>query len=986
MIKTIAQPSFLLFGLFFLTYLLTMPLHVFDDNHAHFVNAVAHLQPSSGIGPFPMLLYQWVLFPFEGSNLPVAANVFTCFLATLALVLFFKSLTHFLADTLQTTRLALLKLSAFVAVLFLGFSETYWGLAHQANVFPLVFLLAFGLIFLSFRLAKASNKATRMRLGLLLVLGFGFGAATHFLVLWVLPIVLLILFNAFYRKHLALQIMAVFSGFLGIGLIYLLFFQLLPKFALAADIWMVNELGTSFWTGFFWGLCLFFALLMAIFVYFKQKNDHRMALFFLYLLLFSLPLWTYALMPIRSLAEPDVNHNRSSEPTHFLAFLGENIWHANFEWKGALFDAKAVAYKSEGKVHYQKEDKYVAVAEKARPQYRPKDLVFFPILTGTSEEEVATYQNFLGFTPQENPTSADNWRFYRKFQMGYFYGRFLAWNFIGRQNGQEGNHRDFRYGGWQSGISFLDQKWGNMCTEADFPRVFKDEKTTVLYGLPLFWVLMGFLFLAWKNRKVFSVLLFAALLFSFVLVLYLNPQPHQSESLPPFFVPSYFVFATFMAFGFAGFLHFLAKIPLNQKVLLVLGTVLMLGTTSALSVPQSWKGHQKTDNRTMRDMGYNLLASCDRNGILFVTDEAERRLLQYLQQVEGVRQDVAVVDLPALNHYWYIENIRQKEQGWIGLPQFGLLPGKRDFLLFKQDVRGFGKEDYHKIDLFFDYIGLEQGNQKGRSTTYFPTQKLDIPVNKLHLLNRKAVSGRHARRILPIIRFDLPKEHLLKSEFLMLEIIRQNAFERPIHFSSSVPKSSFLGLEDYLRIDGLVYTLLPIIKHDHEQDPQIGWIDERLLDNHVKAYYRWGNLAEKPFYLTPSMRQYIRQVQSMTSRLAEVHVQNGNFKNARQVVDLVLRKMPPENIGYDFFLIYLIDVYYLTGKPDAGLPHAQELAEVLAEELDYYTQLETADLEVVQKEIRAHLFALKMLLKSAAKSGQNAWATALKEKIEQFNQ
>ena len=183
-----------------------------------------------------------------------------------------------------------------------------------------------------------------------------------------------------------------------------------------------------------------------------------------------------------------------------------------------------------------------------------------------------------------------------RYQLGYMYGRYLIDNFFARRNLQ----------------------W----------------RCTVLFVLPLLLGLVGILTCRKRSRAVRIALWAAFLLGGVLLNIYLNHPCYEPRERDYAYVLSFYAFAIWIGIGTDAFATRVsprfAWLPLLAPVLMAVG---------------NWSDHDRSRCHSVRDIAAAHLESCDPDAILITLGDNDTFPLWYMQQVEGVRRDVQVLNV-----------------------------------------------------------------------------------------------------------------------------------------------------------------------------------------------------------------------------------------------------------------------------------------------------------------------------------------------------
>ena len=344
--------------------------------------------------------------------------------------------------------------------------------------------------------------------------------------------------------------------------------------------------------------------------------------------------------------------------------------------------------------------------------------------------------------------------------------------------------------------------------------------------------------------------------------------------------------------------------------------------------------------------------------------------LWYIQEVEGYRTDVRVVNLSLLNTDWYIDQMKRDAYNGDAVP-FSLT--RKQYKQGTRDVAVFidKGEDEKRLDLkdFNRWIASDRRETKiniGKDYDYFYTQKINIPVNKNNVLKNNTVHPKDTHLILDTLQVDLKTSQLEKKDIMILDLIETNNWERPIYFAITIGSSgrSFLYLDKYFQLDGMAYKLVPI-KNSNAED--IGRINTDVLYPILMEEYNWGNL-NGDIYLDETNLRMTMNFRNNFSRLAKQLILEKKHEKAGDVLDKCMKLMPQEKVPLNYFIHPIIESYYEIDAREKANSLISELHKIYVSELDYFFNFPNTKISGVQLEILKNLQFYNNLLEIASKN------------------
>ena len=568
----------------------------------------------------------------------------------------------------------------------------------------------------------------------------------------------------------------------------------------------------------------------------------------------------------------------------------------------------------------------------------------------------------------QKPSFWSSLQFLFQYQIGYMYWRYFMWNFTGRQNDIAGTY-DTLNGNWISGINLFDSlRLGNQSEISEDAKNNKARNT--YFFLPFLLGLIGLYFLYQQDPKRFWVLLLFFLFTGLALKIYLNERPFEPRERDYALVGSFYVFAIWIGMGVFALAH---KIKLIIKSNVAPLTIVIL----CLFVPllmayQNWDDHDRSGRYTAQSMAKSYLESIqeDAGAMIFTIGDNDTFALWYAQEIEGYRTDVKTINTSLLATDWYIDQMKRKTYESESIPS-----------QMTHDLYAYGIRDYIKHESLIDSVRwdikdfinwvasdhprtkyksllLQAGEDPNRlpmgtqEMIFYPTNKIRVSVNKENVIKSGLVKPKDYDLIVPYIDIDLPEGGMTKNQIMMLDILANNNWERPIYFTGgSYADSEYMWMKEYLQLEGLVYKLVPIKTPLNSNNPYImGRLDSDLMYDIVMKW-SWGNSESSSIYHDPETRKNSISFRSNMARLAEKLIDEGKNKKAKEVLDLAVQKMPLDYFGYYSLVVPMIDTYYRLGAVESAQQLAVKVGEKYRDEMEYFSSLKPSEQYLLGEEI-----------------------------------
>jgi hypothetical protein len=1023
-------------------------------------------------------------------NVPMAVNVLSALASAFTILFLFWSITH-MAHKMATRSGEALNTGSIIAVLGSGivgalaytWSDSFWFSAVEGEVYALSSFFTAVVFWAILKWESEADEPHSTRWLILIAYLMGLSIGVHLLNLLCIPAIAFVYYFKRYTPTVKGVLMTFVVSAIILGTIQAVIIPGIVKVAGSFELLFVNSMGLPFNTG----NVIYGALLIGLIVWgirWTQRNGHVLwNIVILGVTVILVGYSTYAMIVIRSTANPPIDENNPENVFNLLSYLnreqygdrpllmgqfwgspysserkdGSPVYTATYQVKKGgravqnFYDRWSAAHFVEQNPGHEIDHAYVITDPRkgSEVQYDPEFTMLFPRMYSAQASHESAYKQWSDFkgtpirardregkpTIINKPTFGENMRYFFQYQMDWMYWRYFLWNFAGRQNDIQG-HGNITEGNWLTGIKAIDaQRLGNQ--DQLPPSMTENHGFNRFYLLPMLLGMIGLLYQMLRHLRDWTVVMLLFFFTGVAIVIYLNQTPYQPRERDYAYVGSFYAFAIWIGLGV--FALYDAARTITQKELgMVIGTAFGLGVLKyvvewdgdhsvsyslfylaalgggalalfyglnkvlkngavtgtlatlvglvvpAVMVADGWDDHDRSNRAPARDLASNYLESCAPNAILFTNGDNDTFPLWYAQEVEGIRTDVRVVNLSLLNTDWYIDQMRRKaytsEPVPFGMPQEKYRQGTRDVVALIPQGKGGYRDLKEMMKFVTDDRNMQPLFQRNVKDAFFPTDKFSIPVDSAVVFGNGTLSAKDTAWVRSLD-WQIRKQVLLKNHLMVLDLLANNNWERPIYFAVTTGPDSYINLQDHFQLEGLTYRVVPVKSPNANPNLQ-GRVATDIMYNNVTEKFLWGNMDTEGFiYLDENILRMTTNLRLQLSSLAEALIAEGRKEEARNILDLSLTKMPERNVPYDRILLPTVEAYYAIGDVAKGNELSERLFTIMEENLTYYTSLETKFLKQMEQEMAIAHAVMGRLMSETGKA-DSTLGKAMQERFE----
>ena len=981
--------GWLTFAIALITYSLTIEPTVSAWDVGEYISTAVKLEVGHPPGAplFQMLGAFFAMFTSDVSEIAKMVNFMSALASAFTILFMFWTISNLgqklaikSGGIVEGSYIAILG-SSVVGSLAYTFSDSFWFSAVEGEVYAMSSFLMAILFWLGLKWESEIHlpRGNKWLILISFVVGLSFGV--HILSLLVIPAIVMLYFFKTY-KNINLKTTAVASviSVLILVLVFKFIFPFTLKFFSASELFFVNSIGLPFNSGSIIAGIILVALFYFGLSYTRKKNKITANNLVLSLLFMMIGFSSWMMLPIRANANTTINENNPSSARELLAYYEReqygdaNVFYDTYYSNTYSREQDRNNPTRDDKPKYEKKvvngkDKYVIVNnyKDVLPNWSDKHKGFIPRMVDPSKEKM--YKAIAGIpeNSKRRPTFAENIKFMISYQFGYMYGRYFMWNFVGRQNDIQGN-LDIFNGNWLSGIDFIDE--ARLGSQQKLPQqVLENKGRNTYYFLPLILGIIGLLFqIKWDKENFYTLFLFF-LFTGAAIIFYTNPKPFEPRERDYAVVGSFYIFAIWIGFGVFALFDYL-KSFVNKKALAIAVSVVSLLAVPTLMASENWDDHDRSNRYTTFLNAQAYLESCDPNAIMFTIGDNDTFPLWYMQEVEGIRTDIKLVNTSLFQTDWYIDQMKRATYKAAPIPselthdeyKYGTL----DVAYYFQELFPQLKDSVLDIDSYMKWIRSDSKrtfydlDDDGNPEKILPTNKIRIPVNKENVLKYGIVAQKDADKIVPYIDITIDRA-IGKNTILMLDILNNFDWKRPIYFTGgSNSDSEYIWLKDYLQLDGVAFKLVPIQTPTkiYNQEGQltrelslfdIGRIDPEKMYNNIKKW-EWRNINDGKIYLDEQTKRNAISMRNSLMRLSTAFAKEGDTLKAIEVLDLSLEKLPIKDFDHFSLSLEYPEFYYKLGEQEKARAAAKTLIKLFKDKLIWFSTFDSESFDMVFEE------------------------------------
>ena len=708
---------------------------------------------------------------------------------------------------------------------------------------------------------------------------------------------------------------------------------------------------------------------------------------------------TYAVIVIRSTANPPMDQNSPEDVFTLGQYLNREQYGTRPLFYGPAYTSRmeleatdegyCVPKTKQGAPVYQRVEKHSADEKDAYEivrhdmEYVYAQNMLFPRMY--SDRHAQAYEEWMGGVDGKEvpcdqcgqtvmvkvPSQFENLRFFFSYQLNFMYWRYFMWNFAGRQNDIQGNG-ELEHGNWISGIPFLDN--ARLGDQDKLPSELKNNKGhNVFYCLPLLLGLLGLFWQAYKNQegvKQFWVVFFLFFMTGIAIVIYLNQTPLQPRERDYAYAGSFYAFAIWVGLGVAAIVDGLKRLKLGETPAAVIAS--LIGILVPIQMAgQTWDDHDRSGRYTCRDFGQNYLSSLDEKGnpVIFTNGDNDTFPLWYNQETEGFRTDARVCNLSYLQTDWYIDQMKRPAYDSPSLPiswtRLQYVAGTREGIQVHpealQQVMAYYKDDPEGLKQTIGENPYELKNimkywvlNDNPDLQIIPTDSIVVTIDKEAVKRSGMMIA--ADSIPDVMHISLKgKRAIYKSELMMLEMISQANWTRPLYIAMTVGSENYGHLGDNFVQEGLVYRITPF---DTKQSGKT--VDTERMYNNLMNKFKFGGLDNPDIYLDETVWRMCLTHRRLFSQLAMELIKEGKKDKALKVMEYAEKAIPAKTLPHSMQggSIEMAKAWNILGKPAEAEKIAVAVGNTAKEYMNWYLSLNTSRLIQSSRDCMMNLYVL----------------------------
>lgn len=886
-----------------------------------------------------------------------------------------------------------------VGALAYAFSDSFWFSAVEGEVYAMSSFFTAVTFWAILKWERVADEPHNYRWLLFIAYLIGLSIGVHMLNLLAIPAIVYVFYYKKFKPSIKGFVLAGLISLFILGFVMSFIIPWIVKLAGNFELFFVNTIGMPFNTG----TVIYFLLLIGAIVfgilYTRQKGKVILNTAILSLMFILIGYSSFFLLIIRANANTPINENEPSDAISMLSYLNREQYG---DWPllyGQYYNAPVADYEDGSPIYIRDnaKGKYVITDYRrgTKPVYDDRFTTVFPRMWSNQKpSHIRMYQEIGGrdgipvrVTKPDGstevlyrPTFGQNLKFFFDYQLSHMYLRYFFWNFVGRQNDIE-SQGEIDNGNWISGINFIDSM--RLGDQKNLPKSMENPARARFFFLPLLLGIAGLLYHLKKNTHDTWVVFLLFAMTGLAIIVYLNQTPYQPRERDYAYAGSFYAFAIWIGFGVLSLFDGLSKVLKKKELAAIAVSVVSLLAVPVVMAKEGWKAHDRSGKYAARDFAKNYMVQCQSDAILFTNGDNDTFPLWYVQEVEGFRTDMRVVNYMLSSGDWYVHQLGKKVYDSDRLP-LTLTPeqynkGINEYLPVVDRIKG-------PIELkeVIKFVANESDQtklplQSGERINYIPTTKVKLTIDKDAVIRSGIVPESMRDQIVDEIVWDIKQNGLFKNDLMLLDLVASNNWQRPIYFANPNSISKVLDVDQYCHMEGVVYKFIPVKAKEYYKN--LGGVYAEGSYDMLVNKAAWGNLNDPDVTVDRESYRNSSLAKQSYMRLAQALLNEGKADSAVVVLDKSLEFFPNSKFTYDYYMLPWAEIYFSAGATEKGIEMVRDLSDRYLDDLSYYTSIESKFAPYYDQQAQEALAVLQRLSQLANEHGQKDLAKELDEKF-----
>lgn len=956
---------------------------------------------------FQMIGRFFSLFAFgDTSRVALMINVMSGLSSSFTILFLFWTITMLarkfmlVGENVHSTahQLAVLGAGA-VGALAYTFSDSFWFSAVEGEVYAMSSFFTAVTFWAILKWEGVADEPHNYRWLLFIAYLIGLSIGVHMLNLLAIPAIVYVFYYKKFTPSIKGFVLAGLISLFILGFIMSFIIPWIVKLAGNFELFFVNTLGLPFNVG----TIIYFMLLIGAIVfgiqYTRRKGKVILNTAILSLMFILIGYSSFFLLIIRANANTPINENEPSDAISMLSYLNREQYG---DWPllyGQYYNAPVADYDDGSPIYIRDKakGKYVITDYRrgTKPIYDDRFTTVFPRMWSNQKpSHIRMYQQIGGrdgipvrVTKPDGstevlyrPSFGQNLKFFFDYQLSHMYMRYFFWNFVGRQNDVE-SQGEIDNGNWISGINFIDSM--RLGDQSNLPKSKENPARARFFFLPLLLGVAGLLYHLRRNAHDTWVVFLLFAMTGLAIILYLNQTPYQPRERDYAYAGSFYAFAIWIGFGVLSLFDGLTKVLKKKELAAITVSVVSLLAVPVLMAKEGWEAHDRSGKYAARDFAMNYMVQCQPNAILFTNGDNDTFPLWYVQEVEGFRTDMRVVNYMLSSGDWYVHQLGKKVYESDRLP-LTLTPeqynkGINEYLPVVDRIKG-------PIELkeVISFVANESDQtklplQSGERINYIPTTKVKLTIDKDAVIRSGIVPENMRDQIVDEIVWDIKQNGLYKNDLMLLDLVSSNNWERPIYFANPNSVSKVFDVDQYCHMEGVVYRFIPVKAKEYYKN--LGGVYADGSYDMLVNKASWGNLNDPQVTVDRESYRNSSLAKQSYMRLAQALLNEGKADSAVVVLDKSIEFFPNSKFTYDYYMLPWAEIYFSAGATDKGIEMVRALADRYLEDLSYYASVNSKVATYYDQQAQEALAVLQRLSQLAGEHGQKELSKELDDKF-----